>query len=260
MILFEKYHGAGNDFIMIDLRKGDETIYTPKLVNSLCDRHFGIGADGLILLLNGQRQPFRMKYFNADGYEGTMCGNGGRCFTGFAKSKGLLEAEWTFEGIDGDHKAWITGPNRVILEMKSVSELRKEKDGYFLDTGSPHFVTQVADLENTDVFNLGREIRYQDRWGKAGSNINFITIIEDGKIAIRTYERGVENETLACGTGVVAAAISAHYHTGSDKKSFFVNARGGQLIVGFSNPEPGFYSDVRLEGDYQYVFTGEFPL
>lgn len=260
MFQFDKYHGAGNDFIMMDLREGNENSFTPALVNRLCDRHFGIGADGLILLLNGKRQPFRMKYFNSDGYEGSMCGNGGRCFTGFAKAKGLLATEWTFEGIDGDHKAWITGSNRVKLEMKSVERVQKEADGYFLDTGSPHFVTLVGEPDNTDVTSLGREIRYQTRWGAGGCNINFIKIRPDENITIRTYERGVENETLACGTGAVAAAISAHIHTRSDKKSFLVNTRGGQLRVEFSNPAPGQYTDVRLEGEYQYVFSGKIPV
>ncbi|MGC9343101.1 MAG: diaminopimelate epimerase, partial [Bacteroidales bacterium] len=188
-LAFSKYHGAGNDFIMIDARKLDESLFKRDIVHFMCDRHLGIGADGLILLQSSKGYDFSMKYFNADGNEGTMCGNGGRCIAAFAKSLGIIKKSTKFEGIDGIHEAKFISDNLLRLKMIDVEEVVKLEDGFLIETGSRHFVLLKENIENIDVFNSGREIRYQNRFGKEGTNVNFVEIRENG-VKIRTYERG----------------------------------------------------------------------
>ncbi|MCF8381480.1 MAG: diaminopimelate epimerase [Bacteroidales bacterium] len=260
LIPFFKYHGAGNDFIMIDARKFVISDFSEKVVNFLCDRHFGIGSDGLILLTESDKADFRMIYFNSDGKEGTMCGNGGRCITAFAEKLGLVKESTEFLGIDGLHQAKILGGGQYSIKMIDVINVDRMADGYLINTGSKHFVKFKQDLELIDVYNDGRLIRHQGRFGEDGTNVNFIEYTNDNKISIRTFERGVENETLACGTGSVAAAITTHLNYPSESKSYIINARGGQLKVEFEVEEGVKFSNIWLSGPVEFVFAGEIEL
>jgi diaminopimelate epimerase len=257
---FYKYHGAGNDFIMIDCRDSTESMFTTEIVHSLCDRHFGIGADGLILLLKSNGNDFRMKYFNSDGKEGTMCGNGGRCITAFARDLGLISDKAEFTGIDGLHHSLILENGLIRLRMKDVTEVSRLGDGYLMDTGSTHFVVFRDNTDETDVFGEGRRTRYQQRFGIAGTNVNFVQKLTENSFRIRTYERGVEDETLACGTGAVASAISSYIENGTDKTSYLVQARGGSLSVSFTPKNDGSFTDVWLEGPAEFVFRGKITV
>jgi len=258
-IKFHKYHGTGNDFIIIDSRSINEDFFDTPKVKSLCDRHFGVGADGLILLLSSKDGDFHMKYFNSDGKEGTMCGNGGRCISAFAKRKGLIEGEANFSGIDGQHKACVNDDNTISLKMINVTSVKALKDGDLIETGSRHFVQHHENIENIDVYREGGKIRHEHRFGSEGTNVNFIKPTDLG-INIRTFERGVENETLSCGTGAVAAAISAYHIQPTDKISYKVFTRGGELEVKFTPNSDGSFSDVWLKGPAEYVFEGRIDL
>jgi len=255
-IAFEKYHGAGNDFIMIEAKDLPGELFTQNLVKFLCDRHFGIGADGLILLLESKNADFRMKYFNSDGKEGTMCGNGGRCITAFACHKGWIEKKTLFEGIDGKHEALINDDGKVRLRMIDVQDISVLSDGYLIETGSRHFVRFVENIDLIDVYNQGRKIRHQSRFAPEGTNVNFVKIDSPGQISIRTFERGVENETLACGTGAVASAISAYMFEKNDISSYAVNVKGGMLQVEFSPNNQHLFTKVWLEGPAEFVYKG----
>ncbi len=255
LLKFSKYQGAGNDFIIIDSRNLNKNLFNQLLVSKLCDRNFGIGADGLILLLESRKYDFRMKYFNSDGREGTMCGNGGRCIAAFANKLNIIDKNGLFEGIDGLHEAKILENNIVSLKMSDVNAVSKMEDGLLIETGSRHFVMQVEDVNKIKVFTEGRQIRYQDRFGEEGTNVNFIEEENNG-LKIRTYERGVENETLACGTGAVAAAIFSHITKGYDKFSYNVHARGGNLQVDFTPRSKYVFENIWLTGPATFVFEG----
>lgn len=256
---FSKYHGAGNDFVMIDARKSRESLFTTELVRFLCDRHFGIGGDGLILLLESPGYDFHMKYFNSDGKEGTMCGNGGRCIVLFAHDLNIIGKKTEFEGIDGPHRAHISADNLIDLKMSDVEEVNKLEDGYFLNTGSPHLVLFIPKIKEIDVISGGRELRHQKRFAPQGSNINFVEK-SDKILKIRTYERGVENETLACGTGCVAAAISSYMDGQTDTTQWDIQAAGGDLQVRFSRDNKGVFRDIWLKGPAKHVFSGSLKL
>ena len=260
LVAFHKYHGAGNDFIVIDGRKSVISDFSAKIVKFLCDRHFGIGADGLILLTDSKEADFRMIYFNSDGKEGTMCGNGGRCITAFAEKLGIIDKSAEFIGIDGLHQAKVLGDGQYSLKMIDVHNVDRLEDGYLLDTGSRHFVKFKEDLKEIDVYNDGRLIRYQSRFGDDGTNVNFIEYLDDNNISIRTYERGVENETLACGTGSVAAAIITHLNYPSESKAYIINAPGGKLQVDFKIDDGVRYYDIWLSGPAEFVFSGEIEV
>ncbi len=248
-LLFSKYQGAGNDFVMIDNRKEDFPKDDKVLIAKLCDRRFGIGADGLILLENDKDVDFRMVYFNADGKESSMCGNGGRCIVSFAQQLGLIVNETTFSAIDGLHHAEVLEDGRVALGMKDVESIEQVSENeYVLDTGSPHYVL-VLDKMPKDIIKQAHSIRYNDRFSEEGINVNFI-IIDRGEVKIRTYERGVEDETLACGTGAVAAAMVATKF--SPENRYKINTQGGMLEVSFSSS----LNNVILEGDAVLVFSG----
>ena len=259
-IQFFKYEGAGNDFIMIDNRKKD-FIPNGVIVKKLCDRHFGIGADGIILLENDKKHTFSMRYYNADGYEGTMCGNGGRCFAWFANNLGIAQNKTLFRATDGLHHAEINALNNseaiVKLKMNDVEIINYKNNYRILNTGSPHLIITVNNIENIDVFGQGRKIRYSAPFEKEGINVNFVSIL-DGKIAIRTYERGVENETLACGTGAVASALVA-LHEKEVVSPVTVYARGGNLKV-YASQMAGKFFDVWLEGQTKSVFEGTISI
>lgn len=257
-IRFYKYEGAGNDFIIIDNR---DAMIKPRqvLVKSLCDRHFGIGADGLILLESDDDLDFSMRYFNADGNEGTMCGNGGRCITMFANWLGLIENVAEFSAIDGSHRAKIkeSGHDHAIIKLKmnDVENIIEKKGQWMIDSGSPHLVIPVENPDKVDVYNEGRKIRYSPLFVDEGINVNFVKFADDG-VQIRTYERGVENETLSCGTGAVAAAVAAIGGNSELLSPVSVEARGGLLKVHLKNQTQKF-SDIWLEGPARYVFKGE---
>ncbi len=254
-VQFYKYHGAGNDFILIDNRMN---IFhpDPTLIKSFCDRRFGIGADGLMLLEHSGDADFSMRYFNSDGYESTMCGNGGRCMALLAWHKGLVSEQTEFLASDGLHKATIMEDNVISLQMNPVEMVTKIEGNYFVNTGSPHYVLFVNDLENYSVFEEGQKLRYDTSVSEHGTNVDFVEILTDNEIAVRTYERGVENETLACGTGAVASAISTYLATHSDNFSFYVKALGGILKVDFKKETETRFYDIWLTGPAQYVFKG----
>lgn len=254
-IPFYKYQGTGNDFVMIDNRQLKFHKNDTELVAKLCDRRFGIGADGLILLEEHPTVDFRMVYYNADGNLSSMCGNGGRCITQFAKQLGVIDAKAVFEAVDGMHEA-IIDDEVISLKMSSVSEIKVSEEYTFLYTGSPHHVEMVANLEDFDVRTKGAYIRY-NTYGKEGANVNFVEEIEANVFSVRTYERGVENETLSCGTGVTAVAL-ALFETGKTTSNKVVlKTLGGQLTVRFVKTDKG-YEEVFLEGSATFVFKGDW--
>jgi diaminopimelate epimerase len=259
MITFYKYQGAGNDFIMIDNRdkifRADATI-----IKKLCDRRFGIGADGLILIENCTVAAFEMLYYNADGGLGSMCGNGGRCAVAFARSLNIINDETVFKAFDGLHEAHVlvfnaTNKNAIIrLQMRDVVNTEVNDDFIFMNTGSPHYVKFVDDVTLYDVVNKGREIRNNERFKAEGTNVNFVEVTKDG-ITVRTYERGVEDETLSCGTGVTAAAIAYGIRTHFHKNEVAIKTLGGELNVSFLHHN-GIFTDVHLQGPATFVYTG----
>ena len=255
MTTFYKYQGTGNDFVMIDNRQLFFSKNDTKLIKLLCDRRFGIGADGLILLENHPTADFTMVYYNSDGNPSSMCGNGGRGIVAFAKELGVIENEATFKAVDGMHEAKIVD-DIVYLKMQDVPEISEFTDHLFLNTGSPHHVQFASDLKTLDVKTAGAALRYGDLYGAEGSNINFVEI-EDEQVNIRTYERGVEDETLSCGTGATAVAIAMHHLEKVKSNTVNLTVPGGNLQVNFEKNGKG-YKNVYLIGPAQKVFTGEW--
>jgi len=252
--LFYKYHGTGNDFVMIDNRQGHFDKKDTKHIALLCDRHFGIGADGLILLEDHNAVDFKMVYFNADGNESTMCGNGGRCLTAFAKHLKIINTKATFEAIDGMHHAIIDGSN-IKLQMQDVAHVEKHFNHIFLDTGSPHHVQLENNLTDLDIKGVGSKIRFSSPYNKVGSNVNFVSKLSENRFAVRTYERGVEDETLSCGTGVTAVALAMHYSGVTSKNHIHLETPGGNLQVSFDKKNEG-YENIWLIGPAVQVFKG----
>jgi len=242
---------------MVDGRNQDTGDFDRQLIRDLCHRRFGIGADGLIILQESEIHDFRMRYFNADGREGTMCGNGGRCITAFARELGIIRLEARFEGIDGPHTASILPNGEIRLALNDVDGVTWMEDGYLVDTGSPHYVRFVTSLRDLNVEEKGWEIRNQERFGREGVNVNFVEPVTDtSRISVRTYERGVEAETYSCGTGVTAAAICSYYHFKSDSVTYHVTTRGGNLNVSFRPQHHNEFTDVFLTGPVQKAFGG----
>ena len=250
---FYKYQGTGNDFVIIDNRHQIFPKSDTKLVAELCDRKFGVGADGLILLENDESSDFRMVYYNSDGNSSTMCGNGGRCLVAFANFLGIIDNKTSFNAIDGLHQATIE-EGIVSLQMGDVLEIKTKPSATFLDTGSPHHVQLVENLKDFKVQKEGAKLRY-GLYGKKGSNINFVEQLSEAKFSVRTYERGVENETLSCGTGVTAVAIAMHKIGKTTSEQVTIEAVGGELKVQFNSN--GNYSEVFLTGPADQVFKGE---
>lgn len=262
-ISVHKYEGAGNDFILID---GRDAIFEPdpQLIARLCDRRFGIGADGVMILEPSHSSLFKMRYFNSDGPEGTMCGNGGRCIALFAHHLGLGDQTKLFDAVDGMHRAQIVeaaaGSGTVELGMTDVESIESVMGGYLLDTGSPHYVTFVDDPAQIDVCGRGRTLRYSAELNRrGGANINFVGRIGTGRFALRTYERGVENETLACGTGATASAIVVNNRLQPDVCSFEIEVEGGALRVEFERTGEE-YRNIRLTGPARHVFDAEVDI
>ena len=251
---FHKYQGTGNDFIIIDNRD----LFFPKsdsnLISNLCDRRFGIGADGLILLEPSEDQDFKMVYFNADGFEGSMCGNGGRCIVAYAHRLGIIKNETMFDAIDGLHYA-IINDKIVSLKMIDVTEIEVANTHTFLNTGSPHHINFYDNISDIDVKKLGSKIRYGAPYFEEGTNVNFVEQVSENTFKIRTYERGVENETLACGTGVTAVAIAANKIKKTINQMIKIEATGGQLEVSFQK-EGDTYTNIFLKGPAQFIFEG----
>ena len=279
-IPFFKYQGTGNDFVMLDQR---ETTYLTKndtqIIRQLCDRRFGIGGDGLMFLQQKEGFDFEMVYFNADGTAGSMCGNGGRCLTAFAHYLGVFKGKCTFWAIDGVHEAVVKGAiehnqlgNAVWVELKMINvasdNIEQGNDYFLMNTGSPHYVVLVEDLTDINIYDNGRAIRYSERFAKEGVNVNFVEILKDQKgIEVATYERGVEDETFSCGTGVTAAAIAYHLKTGGGTE-VPIKTKGGQLEVKFSKniypnkggTEGGTFENVWLCGPATQVFGGAITI
>ncbi len=251
-IPFFKYEGTGNDFIMVDNRNRIFPLES-SLIARLCDRRFGIGADGLILLQEEEGFDFRMVYFNSDGRESTFCGNGGRCVAAFARQLNLVKDSARFVARDGEHLA-VFSENLVRLKMMNTGLPREEKNGFSLFTGSPHFVCFVPDAAQADVFLEGRRIRQS--FGEEGINVNFVEKKAD-RLLVRTYERGVEDETYSCGTGVTAAALISSLDGYSSP--VLLETKGGELRVDFIKKDEGF-TDVHLQGPARLVFSGIISL
>ena len=251
---FHKYQGTGNDFVIIDNRALKLTLAASQ-ISAICDRRFGVGADGLILIQDHPTYDFEMVYYNSDGSQ-SMCGNGSRCAVMFARSINLIQDTTTFQSTDGVHSATIA-QDEVSLEMHDTGQVSQKKAGLFLDTGSPHHLEFVEEVDKVDVYQRGSAIRYSPEYAPAGTNVNFIEVVDQHTIKVRTYERGVEDETLSCGTGVTAASIAA------TKKNIdspvVVYTRGGKLIVSFEERPEG-YSEVKLTGPAKMVFEGDINI
>ena len=252
---FYKYQGTGNDFIIIDDRNQTFTLDT-QAIAQLCHRRFGIGADGLMLLQRADGYDFRMVYFNSDGTEGTMCGNGGRCLVRFASDLGIVSDKAHFIAVDGPHLAYIT-PSTISLQMQDVANIAQHDDDYFTNTGSPHVVRYVQQVQFTDVKNIGAAIRYSESYqGQNGTNVNFVEKLDPQTLFVRTYERGVEDETYSCGTGVTAAALVSNTTKGMPSP-IQIKTLGGELAVQFEGNSTDGYTQIFLIGPAKHVFTGE---
>ena len=259
-IEFYKYQGTGNDFILIDNRKKMISREDFGLVKKLCDRRFGIGADGLILLEDHIDFDFEMVYFNSDGKESSMCGNGGRCVSAFASFLGLVQDHCRFLAIDGEHEAVLKEDDWVELKMMDVEEIEIGEDYFLLDTGSPHYVVFVEDVDDINVLENGKAIRYSKRFRTEGVNVNFVEPTK-GRLIVATYERGVENETLSCGTGVTASAI-AHYIRNSPQNhnEIPIESKGGNLLVRLESNGKNGFKNIWLCGKAEQVFKGEINI
>jgi len=257
IISFSKYHGNGNDFIIIDGRD-NAFQFEPEVVRRLCDRHYGIGADGLMILKTSEMYHFKMLYYNSDGNLASMCGNGGRCISAFAFLKGIAPQKIIFDAFDGIHEAVVENDLRernemyVSLKMSDVKSVEKNETYYFLDTGSPHYVEFVEKVAEIDVVKEGRKTRQSERFLPGGTNVSFVEISE-GRIFVRTYERGVEDETLSCGTGVTASALATFLESG--KKDFRIHTTGGDFTVSFETDGKHF-TNIWLHGPAKLVFVG----
>jgi diaminopimelate epimerase len=252
---FYKYQGTGNDFVIIDNRNGAYGGLHREQIALLCNRRFGIGADGLMLLNVRAGYDFEMKYYNSDGNESTMCGNGGRCLTKFASDIGIIQTSYKFIAIDGEHEASLNTDGTVSLKMNDVDEVRYDRGNFILNTGSPHYVTITTDVMNLDVVKKGREVRYNHEFKNEGINVNFVEFTEEpDKIIVRTYERGVEDETLSCGTGVTAAAVACH-HNDNGFNRVEVQTKGGMLSVEYDKIDDT-YKNIWLTGPAEKVFDG----
>lgn len=254
-INFHKYQGTGNDFIILDNRLDLYKDITKEQVSFLCNRRFGIGADGLMLLNNKNGYDFEMIYFNADGGESSMCGNGGRCLVKFAHDIGIRKSDYRFLAVDGEHEAEIDPDGIVSLRMKNVTEIRTSHGDFILDTGSPHYVKLIRDVMEYDVYKKGREIRYSTAFAAEGINVNYVEQKNDDEILVRTYERGVEDETYSCGTGVTAAALVC-YHNENGFNDVTVHTKGGKLTVEYDRLHDDRYENIWLCGPAEKVFVG----
>lgn len=255
-ISFKKYQSTGNDFILIDNRDLSFPSYNQALISKLCNRWFGIGADGLILIQKIDTADFNMVYFNADGSEGSFCGNGSRAAVHFSESLGMFNSSCTLQAYDGLHEARIN-KDFIKVKLKDVQNGSHLLNGTFIDTGSPHYVEFVNNVDEIDILDQGMKLRYNTQFGSDGSNINFVEHLDNNKVKVRTYERGVENETLSCGTGVTACAIASSETEGDNR--IYIITKGGELTVSF-NRNKGAFSNIWLEGPTEMVFDGQIDI
>lgn len=260
-MIFFKYHGTANDFIMIDNR----TLFFPKenydLIEKLCNRRTGIGADGLILLENVAEYDFKMVYYNADGKPSSMCGNGGRCIVAFAKELKIITGKTSFIAVDGLHEAEIIN-GEIALKMNDVDQINSIEGDFELNTGSPHYVNFRKNIDQINIIESAHSIRYNEEYKSAGINVNFAEPIAENTIKVRTYERGVEDETFSCGTGVVASAISfvKKNFSKSGKHEIAIETKGGNLKVSFETNNDGKVYNVWLKGPAEKVFQGNIEI
>lgn len=256
---FYKYHGTGNDFVILDNRDGAFNEISNQQVAKLCHRRFGIGADGLMMLNEKPGYDFEMVYYNADGNTSSMCGNGGRCLVKFAYDMGIRKFTYHFIAVDGTHEAEIDNNNIIRLKMQDVNEVEEHSGYAVLNTGSPHYVKYTNDVAETDVVHTGRAIRNSNHYAKEGINVNFVESTGEDSIFVRTYERGVEDETMSCGTGVTAASLmSAHNDRGFNRVE--VKTPGGHLSVEFSKISDKEFKDIWLCGPATFVYKGEIEI
>ena len=261
-ICFSKYQGTGNDFIIVDNRDKSFPSQNIPFIEKLCDRRFGVGCDGLMLLENEEGFDFKMRYFNSDGKEGSMCGNGGRCIVAFAYQLDIIKDKTHFIAVDGEHYANISFQDNqliVSLQMQDVSKIENGDGFYYLNTGSPHYTKFISSHEKFDTYSEGKAIRYNQRFKELGTNVNFISG-NNNQIQVSTYERGVENETYSCGTGVVASCISAKLQFNTDSNHFFVKTKGGNLEVYFDHKEGNKFENIWLKGPATFVFEGKLDI
>ena len=255
-IHFCKYQGTGNDFVLLDNRDHRYDGLTTEQIAFLCDRRFGIGADGLMLLEPAPGYDFRMVYYNSDGRESSMCGNGGRCIAAFARRLGVVGQTARFLAVDGPHEALVLpAGDYVELKMSDAAWPALHGDHAVVDTGSPHYVRFCDELRELDVDGAGKAVRYSAEYTEKGINVNFLLPLGDGEFSLRTYERGVEAETLSCGTGATAAALSYYASGRTQAHRLTVHTEGGDLSVRFEPVEGGF-RDIWLCGPATFVFEG----
>jgi diaminopimelate epimerase len=252
---FFKYQGTGNDFILIDNRDGSVHL-DQKQIAALCHRRFGIGADGLMLLQNEPGVDFKMVYFNSDGRESSMCGNGGRCIVAFASRLGIVGNKARFTAVDGVHEALIDASDNIALKMQDVKNIEQSGDHFILNTGSPHYVRVVHALNDLDVVAEGKIVRYGPEFAEDGINVNFLERVGE-ELFVRTYERGVEDETYSCGTGVTASALVACLRgMATTKNSCVVKTMGGVLEVSYERVLENNFYNIWLKGPASFVFEG----
>ncbi|MCE7863816.1 MAG: diaminopimelate epimerase [Bacteroidetes bacterium CHB5] len=255
-IQFTKYQATGNDFVLIDNRN-QEYAFAKEQIVKICDRRFGVGADGLMLIEKHPTRDFNLVYYNSDGSQ-SLCGNGSRAAVAMAASLGLLKTKTTFNAYDGPHEAELLNNGIVRLKMNPVTSVVKTGTYYFINTGSPHHLQFVPDVEKINVIDEGRKIRYSEAYKPTGTNVNFIQLLNNNTIFVRTYERGVENETFSCGTGVTAAALAASWH--GYTSPVHVKVKGGELDVAFQTGQAGTFHEIYLIGPAKMVFEGTLEL
>jgi diaminopimelate epimerase len=260
-VKFYKYQGAGNDFILVDNRKNVVNHQDPELIARLCDRRFGIGGDGMMFLQEKDGYDFEMVYYNADGQPSSMCGNGGRCIVAFAKFLGVIDSETNFLAVDGPHYAKISASGDwVSLQMIDVNEVNRDGEAYVLNTGSPHYIELTSDLKDKNVYHDGHAIRNNNTYKAKGINVNFVEPMAEGYF-VRTFERGVEDETYACGTGVTAVALAMAKHNGQTGSiNTPIKVLGGDLNIRFETTDDKNFTNIFLEGPAVQVFDGEIEL
>ena len=253
-ISFDKYHGCGNDFIIINNLSNTFPNTSKETIKNLCDRNLGIGADGLILINECKNESFEMVYYNSDGKISTMCGNGGRCAMHYSSHNGISSNKSNFLACDGLHNGEVSN-DYVRISLQNVEGFKLINDDVFMDTGSPHIVKILKNIFDIDILKISQDIQKSENFKSTGVNVNFVSIINDKTIQIRTYERGVEDETLSCGTGAVAAALTLSIVSNSDTKKVLVKTKGGDLFVEFKKDNNNFY-DIYLSGKVKKVFSG----
>jgi diaminopimelate epimerase len=260
---FFKYQATGNDFVVIDNRTAKLLFSVPQIKN-ICDRKFGVGADGLMLIENDPTLDFNLIYYNSDGSQ-SLCGNGSRAAVRMASALGIVNGKAQFNAYDGVHSAQLLPSGIVKLKMSDVSKSERDGDDFFINTGSPHYIKMVTSLEQYPVVEEGRKIRYSERYKPGGTNVNFVELHADNQLFVRTYERGVEDETLSCGTGIVAAALASSFKGYQSPVS--IKALGGDLSVEFKHTktgssagQEGTFTDIFLIGPAKLVFEGDLEL